>query len=242
MAKVKSNNKNGKKIKIKKNVPSSGFNNLLSVTMYGIDFENRIFLIIALDGDDKLDVKLNLISPSCIVSLTVTVLKRFYSLMGNILALMTKAPIKNEQITLLEDANMVISKRVIRNTNLILIKSKKNVKCKLLLTRLNLITLMELEWVISETIQRKKTIERSRMIDQVEEFVDYFISNYENNIESVTVDAHNSNEFQNIVKFVKTMPTSEIYKIISKNDFNFSSELKMFAQKYIYESWLKRRS
>ncbi|XP_050531006.1 uncharacterized protein LOC126899824 isoform X2 [Daktulosphaira vitifoliae] len=203
-------------------------NDLLNCLVYSLNEKQKFFITIGIEPREPFNTEVRIISPLKNVSISIDFLKRIFGSMGNILSSVLTAPIKKENILLLEDVETAVWKRAHRKTNVILIKSKIYPKCQVVFKYEHLITLLDLEYVIFDAINRQNTVNRPIIKKQFEEIIDYCFNIFTH--ERIT------NDYNAITLFVKNIDFTEVGKhIMKKHDHSYAHEIKTFMSTSIVD-------
>jgi hypothetical protein len=203
--------------------------NLIDSTTFTIDFAARKFISVGLDPADQFNVVAHIITPSRYVSLPVDFMRRIFSLMGNILSFILEKPAKYKRNIYLETDCTRVSSMVYRGENVLVIEETNQDGCRVLLNRADLITLQYLEWAIFELMVRKSSFVRPTVMQQFNEMCDYFKNNFKRveNVEEMAIT-------------IKNIHDDLISSHISKNSWNFVSQLKLFATTQLAEQCIMK--
>jgi len=153
-------------------------------------------------------------------------------MMGNILSFILDVPQKCRKQIFLEDEFTVTSNMVYRGENVLVIESKKKEGCRVLLDRKNLLKLQYMEESIFETVTRKTNIIRPVALNQFAMIGNYIDREFTN----VQSPPKTNEEMLIIIKNLRNV------RITTNPDFNFVSQLKMFATSQLAEQWVQRWS
>ncbi|XP_022183245.1 uncharacterized protein LOC111042852 [Myzus persicae] len=214
-------------------IPPTPPSELIDSTNYTLNFVKRKFIHIGIDPSDMFRVAVHIITPSRYVNISTDFLKRIFSLMGNILSFILEQPGKYKRTIFLESENFKLSSMMYSGENTLVIESKKHNGCRVLLNRVELIQLQYLEWCIFETIVRKSTIMQPIILNQFEIFTEYL----DRELNKMDSTARTSEE---MVIFIKNVRDGHIIANSPKHDFNFISQLKMYALTQLAEHSIQR--
>jgi len=112
---------------------------LIDTTNFVIDFHGRKSISIGLDPSSDFNVSIQIITPSRFVCITADFLRHIYSLMGNILSIISDPPIKSRERLFLKDETITLSKTNYRGGNMLLVESHHQQGCHVLLSRRDLL-------------------------------------------------------------------------------------------------------
>ncbi|XP_050547584.1 uncharacterized protein LOC126909211 [Daktulosphaira vitifoliae] len=149
-------------------------NNLINCLMYRLSTNENFFILIGVESNETFNTAVRIISPLQNVSITVDTLKCIYNSMGNILSMILSDPIKKEHVLLLEDDSTSISKSVYREKNVLLIKSRSQPRCQVILKYEHLTTLLNLECMIMDAINRQNIMNKPVIQMQYDEITEYY--------------------------------------------------------------------
>lgn len=211
-------------------VPPSPPTKLIDSSNFLLDFSSRKFLNIGLDPADKFNTVIHIITPSRFVNISPDFLKRIYRLMGNILSFILDQPQKYKRNLFLDSDSMSISSLVYQGENMLVIESKIQDGCRILLNRSDLLQLQYLEWTIFETVERKTKIIKPLVIQQINQIAAYLKS-------SVELASRSLEEMTNHVKSINNVFISS--HVIGITDYNFTSELQLYAANHIAQRWME---
>jgi len=109
---------------------------------------------------------------------------------------------------------------VYRGQNTLVMESKIQDGCRVLLDRKDLIKLQYLEWSIFETTERKTNFISPIILQQFKQISTYLKSRI--NQEKLTTK-------EEIINFIKGVNDELIIRNISKYDYNYVSQIKLYA-------------
>lgn len=199
-------------------------NSLIDCSILTLNFAARKFIHVGMDPTNQFYTTIRILTPSRYVDITYNCMRHMYSLMGNILSFILDVAHKYERIIFLETECMKLSSMVYRGCNMLVIESKTITGCRVLLDRLDLINLQYLEWCLFETILRKNTITRPKVMNQFEEIVTFI----KNNI-------IRKQGIEDMIVAIKNVDDETISIHIPKNSQSFVSQLKLLATKQLAE-------
>ncbi|XP_060865282.1 uncharacterized protein LOC132946181 [Metopolophium dirhodum] len=214
-------------------VPPTPPSELIESANFTINFTERKFLHVGLNPTEKFDVSILIITPSRFVKISVDLLRRIFSLMGNILSFILDQPQKYKRNLFLETEIISMSSMVYQGENMLVIESKTQAGCRVLLSRTDLMKLQYLEWSINETVVRKSTIIRPLVLKQFETMGNYLDQEF------TKVDSPPKTPEEMIV-FINNLSDDKIIGSTPKEDMNFISQLKMYASSQLAEQWAQR--
>jgi len=84
---------------------------LIDTTNFVIEFVSHKSISIGLDPSKDFHVSIHIITPSRFVCITADFLRRIYSLMGNILSIISDPPIKSRERLFLKDETITLTRR-----------------------------------------------------------------------------------------------------------------------------------
>lgn len=203
--------------------------NLIDTTNFVIDFAERKSINIGLDASNVFSVSVQIITPSRHVCITSDFLRRIYSLMGNILSIISDSPVKSRERLFLKDEINTLSKTTYRGDNMLVIESNHQPGCRVLLSRQNLLKLQDMQWAIGEAITRKSSIIRSTVMEQTDLVATYLCTN-------IYVEKSSSiEEMSTVIRNMHNdlLPTN----IVPKNEYSFMNQIKLFAYKQLAQCW-----
>jgi HKD family nuclease len=117
---------------------------LIDCTMFTIDFDDRKFIAIRLDPENDFNVTVRIATSTHNVCISPDFLRRLYSLMGNILSIITNSPVKTHERLFLKDETNTLSKTSYCGNNMLVIDSHSRDGSRVLLSRKNLLKLEDL--------------------------------------------------------------------------------------------------
>ncbi|KAE9542917.1 hypothetical protein AGLY_002828 [Aphis glycines] len=126
-------------------VPPSPPAELIDSLSYTIDFAARKFLQIGIDPSEKFQVVVHVLTSSRYVLITVDLMKKIFSYMGNILSFILATPHKYKRIIFYEDEKNKLSSMMYSGENLLVMEAKNREGCRVLLNRADLMRLQYLE-------------------------------------------------------------------------------------------------
>ncbi|XP_060846958.1 uncharacterized protein LOC132932470 [Rhopalosiphum padi] len=205
---------------------------LIDTSNFTIDFTGRKSINIGLDPSNDFNVSIQIITPSRFVCLSTDFLRRIYSLMGNILSIISDPPVKSRERLFLKDETITLSKTSYRGDNMLAVESHHQQGCRVLLSRRNLLKLQDMQWIINETVALKSNIIRDAVIGQTDLVATYLNANVHvektSTVEEIIAIVHN------IHNDLATM------NIVAKNENNFTNQIKLFAYKQLAQRWFKK--
>jgi hypothetical protein len=213
-----------------KYVPPTPPSNLIDSTTFVLDFTDRKFVHIGLDPADEFNVAVHILTSSRHISISPGFLTRIYLLMGNILSIILDSPEKTKENIFLTDETIKLSKMVYRGQNVLVIESLIKDGCRVLLNRQDLIKLQYLEWSIFESVTRKISLVRPKVIKQMDQISSYLKKMY--NIQKKTASV------EKLVTFIKGITDDKITNHIPKNDHSFISQIKLLATEQLALNWI----
>lgn len=108
---------------------------LIDCTTFTIDFADRKFIAIGLDPANDFNVTERIATSTRNVCISPDFLRRLYSLMGNILSIITDYPVKSRERLFLKDETNTLSKTSYRGKNMLVIDSHSRDGSRVLLSR-----------------------------------------------------------------------------------------------------------
>ncbi|XP_050066079.1 uncharacterized protein LOC126555165 [Aphis gossypii] len=212
-------------------VPPSPPAELIDPLSYTIDFAARKFLQIGIDPSEKFQVVVHVLTSSRYVLITVDLMKKIFSYMGNILSFILATPHKYKRIIFYEDEKNKLSSMMYSGENVLVMEAKNREGCRVLLNRADLMRLQYLEKCIFETIVRKEVFAVPLVMKQYDEIVQY--------IDKKCAQQKSSpNNVHDMVIFIKNIQVDGVVKSIP----NFSNQIQMCAAEQLSESLLNQRA
>jgi len=171
---------------------------------------------------NKFDTTIHIISPPCFVNIPVHFLKHIFKFMGNILSFIIYQVEKYKQY---ENASVI--------------KSQIHDEYRVLLNRIDLLNLRDLECAILEIINRKFTVIKPLVIQQIDQIVPYLKSNIvlkESTLEII------KNHVRNINNDLLSSHVIGNYNYVTQliANYNFSSQHKLYATNHIEQWWIEK--
>ena len=206
---------------------------LIESTSYTLDFVARKFIHVGIDPTCMFNVAIHIITSSRYINISPDFLRRIFSLMGNILSFILDTPQKYKRTLFLETDMYKLSSMVFNGENTLVLESKTHVGCRVLLNRADLMQLQYLEACINEKVKRKSTIIKSVVLSQFYKFVDYIAVEF-----TKRKSPPKTNEEMEI--YIKTLCKDHIIANTVNEDFNFISQLKMYAATQLTEQLAHR--
>lgn len=212
-------------------VPPSPPTQLIDSSSYTIDFAARKFLHIGIDPSENFQVVVHVLTSSRYVLITVDLMKKIFSFMGNILSFILDTPHKYKRMIFYEDDKNKLSSMMYSGENVLVMEAKNREGCRVLLNRDDLIRLQYLEICIFETIVRKEVFAVALVMKQYDEIAEYI------NKKCAQQKSPPKNVHEMII-FIKNIKDEGVVKSIP----NFSNQIKMCAAEQLSEYVLNQKA
>lgn len=210
-------------------IPPTPPSHLIDTTSFILHFDSRKFLHVGLDVQNNFEIAVNIITPSRYVSVSTDLLKRLFSLMGNILSFILDQPHEYKRTIFLETECYTLSSMVYRGENVLVIESKIRKGCRVLLHRSDLLSLQYMEWSIFEAITQKTEIVRPMVLKQVDHIIAYI-----NN-----VFIYGDKTMKNISDLIKQTRDDLLSEHVNECQLNLVSQIKLFAADQVAQRLIK---
>lgn len=198
---------------------------LIDPTLFTIEFVGRKFLYIGLDPANNFNVTIHIITPSRHLVLSPETLSRIFTLMGDILPVLSDAQLKTKPPVFLVDETMRLSMITYRGENKLALKSISTGN-KVLLSREEVIALQHMEWSTFECVLLKANVNRPVILRQLEQMTVYLKSNF---LHTVTPE--------DMMCVIERVSDELLSSHISNEELCFVSQLKLYASRQIVEKW-----
>ena len=208
---------------------------LIDGTSFTLDFADRKCITVGMDPMNMFKITIRITTASRYVNIPVDMLRRIFSMIGNILSIINNQPVKTRERLFLKDENITLSKMSYRGDSMLVIESHRFDGCRVLLSRDNLLTLQDLEPCINESIYQKIFI-RPIILKQLDQIAEYLKNDFYLERTSTVVE---------IATFIKRIHDDLITENLVKNigDIqhpSFLAQIKRFASIQLANRWMEK--